>query len=58
MISLERWAAEKPAIKHQPRSEESQALVTDVPEVGDVERWPKAARLAGRNLGHPARTML
>lgn len=26
--------------------------------VGNVERWRKAARLAGRNPGHPVRTML
>ena len=58
VINLEKWTVERLAIELQPSFEVSETLVADVAEVGNVERWRKAARLAGRNLGHPVRTML
>lgn len=58
VINLEKWTLERLAIELQPSFEVSETLVADVAEIGNVERWRKAARLAGRNLGHPVRTML
>jgi hypothetical protein len=57
VIDLEQWKVERLAIELRPRLEECGALVADVDEVGNVERWRKAAALAGRSLGQPVRTM-
>jgi hypothetical protein len=58
VIDFERWTVERLAIELQPRLEECGTLVADVNEVGHIDRWRKAARLAGRSLGHPVRTTL
>jgi hypothetical protein len=58
VINLERWTVERLAIELEPHLEERGVFVAGVDEVGDVERWRKAARLAGRNLGQPVRTMV
>jgi hypothetical protein len=57
VIDLEVWTVERLAIELRPRLEERGALVADVEEVGNIERWRKAARLAGRSLGESVRTM-
>jgi hypothetical protein len=58
LINMEQWTVERLAIELQPRLEEYGTLVADVGEVQIIERWRKAARLAGRSLGHPVRTTL
>jgi hypothetical protein len=58
VINLEQWTVERLAIELQPGLKERGALVAGVDEVGDVKRWRKAARLAGRSLGQPVRTMV
>jgi hypothetical protein len=58
LIDMEQWTIERLAIELQPRLEEYGTLVADVGEVQNIERWRKAARLAGRSLGHPVRTTL
>jgi hypothetical protein len=58
VINLEQWTVEKLAVELEPRFAKSRTVVASVEEVGNVERWRKAARLAGRALGHPVRTML
>jgi hypothetical protein len=58
VINLEQWTVERLALELEPRFKESGTLVADVEEVGNIEWWRKAARLAGRSLGHPVRTMV
>jgi hypothetical protein len=58
VVNLERRTVERLALELEPCFRESGTLVADVGEVGDVERWRKAARLAGRSLGQPVRTMV
>ena len=58
VINLEKWTVERLAIELQPLFAHSGTLVVDVGEIGNVERWRKAARLAGRSIGQPVRTML
>jgi hypothetical protein len=58
VIDLERRTVERLALELQPRFKERGTLVADVEDVGNVERWRKAARLAGRSLGQPVRAML
>jgi hypothetical protein len=58
VIDLEQWTVERLAMELQPHLAECGTLVADVDEVGNIERWRKAARLAGRSLGHPVRTRM
>ena len=58
VINLEQWTVERLAAELEPRFKESGTLVAGVAEVGNVEWWRKAARLAGRRFGQPVRTML
>lgn len=58
MINLERRTVERLALELEPRFKEDGILVADVEEAGNIERWRKAARLAGRSLGQPVRTMV
>jgi hypothetical protein len=58
VTNLEQWTVEKLANELQPCLEECGTLAADVDEVGNIKRWRKAARLAGRSLGHPVRTTL
>ena len=58
VINLERRTVESLALKLEPRFKERGTLVAEVGEVGNIERWRKAARLAGRSLGQPVRTMV
>jgi hypothetical protein len=58
VIDLEQWTIERLATELRPRLEEYGTLVADVDEVPNIKRWRKAARLAGRSLGHPVRTTL
>jgi hypothetical protein len=58
VINLEEWTVGRLALELEPTFKERGTLVADVDDVGDVGRWRKAARLAGRNLGGPVRTML
>jgi hypothetical protein len=57
VIDLEQRTVERLAIELRARLEEYGTVVADVGEVGNVERWRKAARLAGRSLGESVRTM-
>ena len=56
VINLEQWTVERLALELEPRFNESGTLVADVEEVGNIGRWRKAARLAGRSLGQPVVT--
>ena len=58
VVNLERRTVERLALELEPRLKESGTLVADVGEVQDLERWRKAARMAGRSLGQPVRTMV
>jgi hypothetical protein len=58
VINLEQRTVERLATELEPHFRESGTLVADVADVGNVERWRKAARLAGRRVGQPVRTML
>jgi hypothetical protein len=58
VIDLEQWTVERLAIELRPRLEEYGTLMADVDEVRNIQRWRKAARLAGRSLGHPVRTTM
>jgi hypothetical protein len=58
VIDLEGRAVQRLALELEARIGERGALVADIKEVGDVGRWRKAARVAGRNLGQPVRTMV
>ena len=58
VVNLERRMVERLALELEPRIRKRGTLAADVEEVGNVERWRKAARLAGRNLGQPVRTMV
>ncbi len=58
VIILEQWSVEKLPTELKPRFKESGTLMAGVADVGNVEPSRKAARLAGRSLGQPVRTML
>lgn len=58
VTNLEPWMVERLANELQPWLEECGTLAADVEKVGNIERWRKAARLAGRSLGYPVRTTL
>lgn len=58
VMDLEQWTVERLANQLRPRLEKSGTVAADVDEVGNIDRWRKAARLAGRSLGHPVRTTL
>ena len=58
VINLEQWTVEKLATELKPRFfKESGTLLAGVADVGSVERWRKAARLAGRSLEQPVRSI-
>jgi hypothetical protein len=58
VVNLERRTVERLALELEPYLKERGTLVADLGEVGDLERWRKAARMAGRSLGQPVRTMV
>ncbi len=58
VIDLERRTVERLALQLEPLFAKSGTLVAEVEEVASIEWWRKAARLAGRNIGQPVRTML
>ena len=58
VVNLERRTVERLAFELEPCLKQCGTLVADVGEVGNLERWRKAARMAGRSLGQPVRTMV
>jgi hypothetical protein len=58
VMNLEQWTVERLATELERRFKESETLGAGVAEVGNVEWWGKAARLAGRRGRQRVRTML
>jgi hypothetical protein len=56
VIKLEEWVLDSIASRLSPVLAETGIVKADVAEVDSVERWRKAARRAGRQLGYPVRT--
>jgi hypothetical protein len=56
VIKLEEWVLDSIARRLAPVLAETGIVKADVAEIESVERWRKAARRAGRQLGYPVRT--
>ncbi len=56
VIKLEEWVLDSIARRLAPVLAETGIVKAHVVEVDSVERWRKAARRAGRQLGYPVRT--